>query len=121
MRTDFSFSVAFYQHRLYNNYTQSDILFLSSHTIGLRRVSDITAVFLHYKYVGDVYARTIEAVEKKNYYRSSQEYVRYLEKINSSPNKSFIDQQSIKYEEYESLQLADVFEFTEQYQNYINN
>jgi glycosyltransferase involved in cell wall biosynthesis len=50
----------------------------SSHLLNYANRADFSAVYLHYKFVEDFYAKTIEAVEAENHWNDSAEYKAYL-------------------------------------------
>jgi len=50
----------------------------SSHLLNYANRADFSAVYLHYKFVEDFYAKTIEAVETENHWNDSAEYKAYL-------------------------------------------
>jgi len=98
-----------------------DILFQSSHTTGYRNVADISGILLHYKFVGDVYQRTKQAVIDKNFYRDSQEYQHYLEVFESSEDTQLLHNDCIAYENHSTLLNRNLFAITDQYRTFLND
>ncbi len=50
----------------------------SSHLLNYARRADFSIAYLHYKFIEDFYAKTLEAVEAENHWRDSAEYKAYL-------------------------------------------
>ncbi|MEM8504968.1 MAG: glycosyltransferase family 2 protein [Cyanobacteria bacterium P01_D01_bin.1] len=50
----------------------------SSHLLNYANRADFSAVYLHYKFVEDFYAKTVEAVAAENHWNDSAEYKAYL-------------------------------------------
>ena len=50
----------------------------SSHLLNYANRADFSIVYLHYKFVEDFYAKTIEAVARENHWNDSAEYKAYL-------------------------------------------
>lgn len=101
------------------NFGDGRLVVFSGHTIGNRRVADVTGLLLHYKYVGDVYAHVRQAVESQNYYDSSREYRCYLEQFDNNPSLSFTSPQSVPYQGHETLLHNGLFTLTESYEDYV--
>jgi glycosyltransferase involved in cell wall biosynthesis len=97
-----------------------EIVFLSSHTVSKRSVSDVSSVFLHYKYLGDVADRATTAIKAKNYYNESAEYKRYKEVFEGRPASHFLTESAVLFLGSDSLADSSLFETTHQYTNHIN-
>jgi hypothetical protein len=67
------------------------------------RLSEITGVLLHFKFLEDFFARVkIEAIRKEHWDEAS-EYARYLAKLKENPSLSFQYPGNVEYEGSEQL------------------
>jgi hypothetical protein len=67
------------------------------------RLSEITGVLLHFKFLEDFFARVnIEAI-RKEHWDGASEYARYLAKLKANPSLSFHYPGSVEYEGSEQL------------------
>ena len=97
------------------NFGSGEIKFVSSHVMGSRYVADISGIILHYKFVGDFFQRTVDAVESKQFYRQSQEYRQYLDAFETTPELMLGKHTDREFTGYQSLADADLFTISESY------
>jgi hypothetical protein len=67
------------------------------------KLSDVTGVLLHFKFLEDFSARVNMEVSRKEHWQGASEYRRYLAKLKHEPGLSFHYNGSIAYEDSEQL------------------
>ena len=97
------------------NFGDGKLAILSNHIVGNRRVADMSALLIHYKFVGDFHARTKNAVANKNFYRDSIDYKHYLEAIEKFEDLYLALPECHRYIDHEGLRAHGLFEYTDQY------
>ncbi|MCA9935153.1 MAG: glycosyltransferase family 2 protein [Ardenticatenaceae bacterium] len=78
-------------------------LFVDEHFVRDARIADVTAVLFHYKFLGDFAARTVRAVQEENYHTHSEDYKKYLQVINQSPDMRIKRETSREFQELNEL------------------
>lgn len=101
------------------NFGDGKLIVYSGHTIGNRRIADVTGLLLHYKYIGDVHSHIRQAVENRNYFDSSREYRCYLEQFDNNPSLRFTSPASVPYGGHESLLNEGMFTMTASYRDHV--
>lgn len=91
----------------------------SSHLLNYANRADFTAVYLHYKFVEDFYAKTLEAVDRENHWNNSAEYKAYLSVLKEAKKEksvlSLLQPYSRKLESIDDLVEADFLFVSEQF------
>lgn len=73
------------------------IKLISSHSVIGARVADVSAVLLHYKYVGNFAAYARRIVAEKSFFGNSQEYKKYVRRLNRAEEIAFFDGGARRY------------------------
>jgi hypothetical protein len=69
-------------------FPQAGLTYVNAHHVNGARVADLTAVLLHYKYVGDFVDYVKKIVATESFWNNSREYKQYLDAIESDPQLS---------------------------------
>jgi hypothetical protein len=67
------------------------------------KLSDVTGILLHFKFLEDFLARLSIEVGRKEHWRGAREYRRYLAKLRHEPGLSFHYNGSVAYEDSQQL------------------
>jgi hypothetical protein len=67
------------------------------------KLSDVTGVLLHFKFLPDFYVRVASEVKRKEHFDGAVEYARYWAKLRDNPRLSFYYPGSVEYEGSEQL------------------
>lgn len=79
------------------------IEYLQSHHVRGALVADMSAVLLHYKFVGDFTAYVKAVVEAESFWNDSQEYKQYLRAIEDDPGLSLYTANACEFSTVERL------------------
>jgi glycosyltransferase involved in cell wall biosynthesis len=77
--------------------------YLNPHTTTPIKLSDITGVLLHFKFLEDFFARVHAESNRKEHWDGASEYARYLATLKDNPSLSFHYAGSVEYEGSEQL------------------
>lgn len=77
--------------------------YLSNHTITPLKLSDVTGVLLHFKFLEDFFVRVRTEVTRKEHFDGASEYTRYHTMLKEHPSLSFHYAGSVEYEGSEQL------------------
>lgn len=84
-------------------FPSSGVAYLQSHHVRGARVADVSAVLLHYKFVGD-FAQYVKAVVKaESFWMDSREYKQYLRAIEVHPGLSLYSETASELQAVEQL------------------
>ncbi|GJL81590.1 MAG: hypothetical protein DHS20C01_12240 [marine bacterium B5-7] len=97
------------------NFGDNRMAIHSNHTIGNRKVADISGLLMHYKFVGDIHERIRDAVNHGNFYRNSIEYRHYLEVIDGPDDTCLVLPDSVRFENHRTLLEHELFVISDQY------
>jgi glycosyltransferase involved in cell wall biosynthesis len=75
----------------------------SPHATTAIKLSDVTGVLLHFKFLPDFYVRVANEVKRKEHWDGAREYARYWAKLKNNPQLSFDYAGSVTYEGSEQL------------------
>lgn len=64
-------------------------MFTNPHDVRYASIADISCVLLHYKFLGDFYQKTRQAVDEENYAKKSDAYKKYLKVLQENPQIKF--------------------------------
>jgi len=67
------------------------------------KLSDVTGVLLHFKFLEDFFSRTSTEIVRKEHWDSASEYYRYRKKLTHNTKFSFLYNGSLRYEDSEQL------------------
>ncbi len=67
------------------------------------KLSDVTGLLLHFKFLEDFFARLNIEISRKEHWDNASEYYRYLKKLRSTPGFSFFYDGSVAYKDSEQL------------------
>jgi glycosyltransferase involved in cell wall biosynthesis len=67
------------------------------------RLSEVTGILLHFKFLQDFYTRIVKEVHRKEHWNGASEYARYLAKLRKDPSLSFQYSGSVAYESSDQL------------------
>ncbi len=79
------------------------IAYLNAHHVSGARVADLSAVLLHYKYVGDFAEYVNGIVKLESFTMNSHEYKRYLRAIEDNPGLSLYSETASEFSTVEQL------------------
>jgi hypothetical protein len=77
--------------------------YLHAHHVKGARVADVSAVLLHYKYVGDFAGFVKTIVEEESYSTNSREYKNYKRVMDENPDLKLHSQDSLEFRSVETL------------------
>jgi hypothetical protein len=79
------------------------VTYVQAHVVTGARVADLSAVLLHYKFIGDfaTYVRTV--VQEESFWKNSDEYKHYLCAIESDPGLSLYSETACEFSTVERL------------------
>ena len=79
------------------------IVYLQAHNVSGARAADVSAVLLHYKFVGD-FAGYVDAIVKAgSFWMGSHEYKQYLQAIEANPGLSLYSDSALEFSTVERL------------------
>jgi glycosyl transferase family 2 len=84
-------------------FPSAGIAYLHPHHVSGARVADVSAVLLHYKFVGDFMNFVKVAVKEESYSTNSREYKKYLEVLKESPDLRLHSQEALEFDSTERL------------------
>ena len=79
--------------------------YLHNHATTPIKLSDITGVLLHFKFLQDFSERVYTEAERKEHWNGASEYARYAAKLRNNPSLSFHYAGSVAYEGSDQLVL----------------
>jgi hypothetical protein len=84
------------------------------------KISDISCVFFHYKFI-DSFASVVEkAVSKKQYYQDSCEYMNYHRILKQQKDVDFLGDSSLEFKDIDQLVVSGFMQVSEAYDRFAN-
>jgi len=77
--------------------------YVNNHATTPIRLSDVTGVLLHFKFLSDFYIRSAKEMARKAHWDGASEYARYWAKLKKNPLLSFHHAGSVEYKDSEQL------------------
>lgn len=84
-------------------FPSAGVSYLHAHHVSAARVADVSAVLLHYKFVGDFVGFVENVVKEESYSTNSREYKKYLETLNQSPDLRLHSRDALEFKSTERL------------------
>lgn len=94
---------------------------LTSHTVtGPRQdeMAQVRGALLHFKFFTDFHEKSMKHVANGQYLHGSQEYQRYVQHMAKDPNRSFMYEGSVRYENSDSVLKAGLIESTADFDSF---
>lgn len=84
-------------------FPSAGVSYLHAHHVSGARVADVSAVLLHYKYVGDFLSLVKNVVKEESYSANSREYKKYLKVLETAPDLKLYSEEAAELSSIENL------------------
>jgi glycosyltransferase involved in cell wall biosynthesis len=90
----------------------------SSHLLKRARAADFSALFLHYKFIDNFPAYTLQAVREKNHWRGSKEYKAYLSVLSEKERLVLLQPSSFELKNVDELIEKKILYVSSQFRDF---